>query len=1750
MQYIINRITELIRDKAPSQEGETIVLVNGFEDLSIYAGLCKSLENTFQNSGLSLKIKLAKKKWDSLKKTADPTVVLNMEVRGWVADKESVTYYRNLHDSNILVLLGTEEEEDTGGLLNCFTINPDWIVTDLNEKYHRVFLSCFIDEMSNDDETCVDSAFISLFSFIPVDICKLSSIADRWKQQFSTINEFCAEFGRTLCEWGLPGWISNPLIPRTVKKNNFLRDNYNFITRKQFQRMTQKNFQSLEKKLAMYEEAGYAAETDWTSYGFQDYVDFQECMLSFVCGEEVVKNRNKLLTFDFSIIENIFSPKKGPRPGPKKTRTTVVGQPIEVFLNVAIKLLKQAALFEVDDAAELHYSFSTADIVTGYTDINDEEKQALLLETWKNICAHVNGIFEFINLNEWKTCSNSVEIICDNPDFFDPKQAGHALGNAVYVASATNSLNKIRFDVYLCDHQHQPIVIDDDNEQELSVKCEWKFDNEASWLYDFRNIVSEEFPVGSKRIPVGVMKRIRSTMLSKSEEEFFDLFEEEMPLLSFDMQKYVADHVQLTNPNIVEIDMRFEELGKAFCEFAKNLKENGFYMCLMDGSRSRLIDKYNRVADKILSYDFAENEQWLKDAYLQSFVILGKDDFIDREEDPSCAIVPPWHPSALQKIADQKQFIIDGLSQKVNGFDRNQFRNVNVEDLVDHFMHMTEIQSAIDLFPSKGNEFIGVVSNYGNYCLYGDIKYIQDTKTRMKDIIRKEAIFDDEFRASDLTRMNDDARMFYDILMDYIKAMPSVKDKLNIVFINPSNLQPIIAAVSKYTNTIRKDSEVGKIDMQLSILVRPENKGGKNYLTYWMNEYFSEEEGINVRVFLNEWTKKAELQKLLSDNNDIVIDMDLMHDESFRFIPYTGGTGAKISECRFPIVYKPTPVSRTSKRRKIELSQPQFSASFKNTQVARYKKISDSKPESTFLAVRDSNVDDKTRQIINMLHEKAYWVVCIDRAMDGALLRSDSSDDNYSIIGFSTGKGMYGQYNLTITARNSIRVTIRSQLKDRLFRLFKWKSPILDKAVDRIMDEAKRLDGISILSAINHKGTNINEFMAYVMTSLREEKEGTKSALKVVIHLDSYKHWFDNSRNDESSMRPDFLVLSVEDYKDTLKLKAKITECKTASYHNYDVHIEKALKQVKHGKEQLSRLFDPESNSIERRYWFAQLYRALVFAQVTFADNSEEYRVISEKLRTILDGNFEIEWDYDILGYWIDKPGDQETIDIIDGITIHNIPQKSIQSILLDSQNTEFIDVDPELLVLVEDDEENTRQLLAQESMRREQEKILTRKRSKDKEQEWDYKKEQKKAEETSDTSHTISEEQPEQPIEEPEKETTVSTTNENADSYNQEQTNNNADAEHKDADLEDVRVLIGKDRIETDVYWEFGNKGLSNRHLLITGTSGQGKTYCIQTMLYEISKTHISTVVFDYTEGFREDQLERKFLDKMQGRIDNRVVYFVGVPINPFKRHEIEVAGMRAPEKISDVAQRIASTLSHVYDFGDQQFAAIYEACSTGLEKYGDTMSMKRLEEELNASENKSAKSVVSKMKPFVNSVDFSSTECDWEDILYNKDGRLTIFQLTNFVRDIQVIITEFMLWDMWHYTKKNGNKDKPFISVLDEAQNLSHAANSPSGLILTEGRKFGWSAWYATQSLKVLNDDEITRLMQAAFKLNFKPTAAEVTTMAKQLNPTDANEWKNPLINLKKGECIVVGDRIQRDGKFKPGKPAIVKVTSFENR
>lgn len=242
--------------------------------------------------------------------------------------------------------------------------------------------------------------------------------------------------------------------------------------------------------------------------------------------------------------------------------------------------------------------------------------------------------------------------------------------------------------------------------------------------------------------------------------------------------------------------------------------------------------------------------------------------------------------------------------------------------------------------------------------------------------------------------------------------------------------------------------------------------------------------------------------------------------------------------------------------------------------------------------------------------------------------------------------------------------------------------------------------------------------------------------------------------------------------------------------------------------------------------------------------------------------------------------------------------------------------------------------------------------------------------------------------------------------------------AEAKSEIVRDIRVLIGKDKFDHKVFWEFGSRALANRHLLITGTSGQGKTYSIQTMLFELAKSNVSAVIFDYTEGFMVQQLEEPFKNYLGEKIEQHIVYSTGVPINPFQRQQVElIPGQLIMEKESDVAARLADIFAHVYEFGDQQYSAIFEAVYNGLVQYGDGMNMKHFREELEkiVDQNKTARSVMSKLMPFFRTVEFSSNpNFNWGDILYADEAKINIIQLTMFTQEMKVIITEMMLWDL----------------------------------------------------------------------------------------------------------------------------------------
>ncbi|MHB7979181.1 DNA phosphorothioation-dependent restriction protein DptH [Clostridium sporogenes] len=367
------------------------------------------------------------------------------------------------------------------------------------------------------------------------------------------------------------------------------------------------------------------------------------------------------------------------------------------------------------------------------------------------------------------------------------------------------------------------------------------------------------------------------------------------------------------------------------------------------------------------------------------------------------------------------------------------------------------------------------------------------------------------------------------------------------------------------------------------------------------------------------------------------------------------------------------------------------------------------------------------------------------------------------------------------------------------------------------------------------------------------------------------------------------------------------------------------------------------------------------------------------------------------------------------------------------------------------------------------------------------------------------------------------------------------------------IRVLLGSSKYK-DVYWEFGNKGLGNRHLLISGKSGQGKTYFIQCLLLELSRKGVPSIIFDYTDGFKNSKLEPEFKEFMGENLKQFIVARDKFPINPFKKNKKELdEHIYIDEDSIDIAERIKSVLGSVYkQLGIQQLNSIYQATISGVDEYGNEMDFRYLRQKLEKDNSGPAKSAVAQLNPLIDKNPFDNTkEFDWDDIL-NGYGKIFIIQLTGFTRDVQLIITELILWDLWYFAVQNGNKDKPFSVILDEAQNLNFGDNSPYTRILTEGRKFGWSGWFATQFLKgQMNTSAINRLQNAAHKIYFAPPDEEIPNIANSLS-TNADEKRyleRELMKLQKGECISYGpnrnlDNILKNSVYK------VKILSLTDR
>ena len=338
---------------------------------------------------------------------------------------------------------------------------------------------------------------------------------------------------------------------------------------------------------------------------------------------------------------------------------------------------------------------------------------------------------------------------------------------------------------------------------------------------------------------------------------------------------------------------------------------------------------------------------------------------------------------------------------------------------------------------------------------------------------------------------------------------------------------------------------------------------------------------------------------------------------------------------------------------------------------------------------------------------------------------------------------------------------------------------------------------------------------------------------------------------------------------------------------------------------------------------------------------------------------------------------------------------------------------------------------------------------------------------------------------------------------------------------------------------------------MFVSGKSGSGKTYFLQCLIYEISKQQVPTLIIDYSNSYTGIELKKSLVEFLGEDLIYYDVKYDKFPLNPFRLlKQQDSFGNLREESFGDVAERVTNIFASVYPkLGELQQPSLTDAIMDCLEEYGVDMTFKDLKNKL-ISGDTSSKKIAARLNSFVIHNPFENGEFEW-DVLDIRSGKVIVIQLSNFDDNIQKIVTEMILWDLWNYKLINGSEDKPFNVVFDEAQNLNFSSNSPAVKILQQGRKHGWSAWFATISAESINKKSSSNpVNQPEEVIFFYPADSTKSILSYFPNNIDKNEWGELLSELRKTECICLSKLDLGEKELASTRPFLIKVDSLEDR
>lgn len=1699
----------------------------------------------------------------------------------WIDRDDRLTAYRNLvrpadKDGLVVVLVGLNHATDQGGLSGFHLVDEKRIWQHLGQSFipwintlnKRLALSGSEREIEQFDER-----IHSLFEIQPLQLARLAGFLEHEvisdSADLYSLGDLIERFHAKLPYWDIPPLLTNSRNKRQAQGQ--LKKAATFISHQRFKSTAdqRKAWKKLEDAFA---NSTLELPQTTTPDLYADLDDYRKTLHAFIHKIDA-QARERLLQTDLTPVLDALEVRQTRSSGstqvPKLSGASldVMLQAVWMTLVVYQKKHPQSALFESLSAINIHILSFNHDLQEdSASGIGDESIARDLLR------GCLGGLPAVVENIDWRLPVDSDQIDEPREQWGRPVELTLTLDTETVKLGKSRARPYVRFDVTLETH-------DDNTDEDASAfrkPFQWAFGPthpERVRYEGARLLIKEHGSTLIDTLPAFQVPAVNLTAL------YYAADEEEANRLA----SQALGELELINlldglaPDVLapELAQAARELSQRYRQWLDAYVSQGYYDA-NDTYFLPLLNNYVALAEGLLDPNVRGSAELLRRFY-KAFLLV--DDRL-RPNDAFLRAAVAWGgtPAVIELTYWRVRFLCDGFPEVASDLVLGRKSEASFTQL----LNLAEIHRPLaGLVVNAERKLSAEIKSFGLLHHLGEPPNVEKSLA-VQTLLRED---DSEENVSEDIRPREESAIVVQVLTDYLRLYPFAEDGLRILALHVEELGIILSGVDAFLRDYLKRSSADWPAFHCELMVYTTSSSPmamENRLMAWRDELMARYRERGRPLALSVGHRFAPTREKIAE---MARQETRLYDVAFLFRFLAGeliGEAEPASPFEFdynhnnvspfPIAEYPRPIQLgdvlkrqsllSNRRLRIQTRHADLSARLRHPQDKQHDHLIFGRIDFTPWA-----------GLVDGLHARAHWVACIDPFVDKRLLRTAEGQERRKILGFTSGLGAYGELNLSISTEQDTLGQLAEMVQGELIELLPFQDAAgFAEMAERVIEESEEIIGLSALHAVVGEGQKVREVVGFAAIR-RLLATPADAAMTQLLPIDSLLHWFKGS---DGSHRPDLLQLSLILREGEVPLiQATLMECKLSQQN--PEHLNKALLQTQDGLSHLTQLLIPnrcdiQRVSFDRRYWWAQLQRAMTSRGVVNLAESE-WRRLDKALEQITEGYFEIAWRAAIFTFWTDTEGATPSLTALplplgtiqtplwapDGFAIWHVAlgHDGLMALFDETTTFERLELDSQMIRIGPDVDpvEPAAPVTPPEQ---------------------DVAGGTESAPKIEPTSRWTIAPMPafsemHQPTERHWPDPTGSAADP-ADStdpldlidsrpvIDSDAPSSGAPTQSEHLTVPSVpvgfalpeKLLIGTRANGEAVYWHYGHPSLSNRHLLIFGASGSGKTYGIQCLLAEMAGQGLNSLIIDYTDGFLPNQVEPLF--EQAAKPKNHFVVQDRLPLTPFKQQEYEVDPSRPKMQESpyQVASRIASIIISVYaSIGDQQKAALMRVLEDGIaEDAGFTLD--KLLIGLRG-DGQYGESLASKLEPLIKAEPFrEGVDSAWDGMLTDGEHAVHVLQLKGLGRDVQKLVTEFALWDLYDFACNNGNKNRPIPVVLDEIQNLDHSSDSPIDKMLREGRKFGLSLLLATQTTSQFDQEGRDRLFQAGHKLFFKPADTEVDRFATLLSQTTAEpraDWRQRLSNLHKGQCWSLGPVLTSSGKLQE-KAILVSVTALEQR